>query len=230
MIPAMSGLLLRRDYAACRCGCGQTPPLATRTYSSRGVVKGQPVLIVPGHQGRITGRLNTIRARQAVAYLADDTDRYPCGYGFCSCGCGERTNLARRTTTATQEFVGQPQRFLPGHQARVRWRRYRQDQIMRQPQGRRMCVVCYEDRPMLAFLDTSSVCVCCIARQRKVAEVDHRLLAAEVEAKKRNKLRAQRAQQASMRNGTNRRGPGITLVKKQMRMVEDVPLPGNTPL
>lgn len=36
-------------------------------------------------------------------------------YGYCHCGCGERTRLAPKTSTARGWTKGQPQRYLNGH-------------------------------------------------------------------------------------------------------------------
>lgn len=40
----------------CQCGCGQPASIAPRTYSKRGIYKGQPFRFIPGHQRRGTGR------------------------------------------------------------------------------------------------------------------------------------------------------------------------------
>lgn len=39
----------------CECGCGQPAPLAKRTYSKRGIFKGEPHRFLPNHQGRKHG-------------------------------------------------------------------------------------------------------------------------------------------------------------------------------
>jgi hypothetical protein len=40
------------------------------------------------------------------------------GRGYCECGCGERTSLAKETATAKGWVKGQPVRFVVGHNAR----------------------------------------------------------------------------------------------------------------
>jgi hypothetical protein len=40
------------------------------------------------------------------------------GRGYCECGCGEKTSLARVTDRAKGHVKGQPVRFLVGHAAR----------------------------------------------------------------------------------------------------------------
>jgi hypothetical protein len=39
-------------------------------------------------------------------------------FGYCQCGCGEKTNLAPRTYTCYGVFKGQPLRYIRGHQRR----------------------------------------------------------------------------------------------------------------
>jgi hypothetical protein len=38
-------------------------------------------------------------------------------YSFCWCGCGMRTSAMKQTAPSRGSFAGEPQRFLPGHQA-----------------------------------------------------------------------------------------------------------------
>src|SRR6185369_15101616 len=35
----------------CECGCGNSAPIATRTYTKRGIIAGQPMRFLPQHQG-----------------------------------------------------------------------------------------------------------------------------------------------------------------------------------
>jgi hypothetical protein len=39
-------------HGYCQCGCGERTPLAKKTQSDRGHVKGQPIKYVPEHMGR----------------------------------------------------------------------------------------------------------------------------------------------------------------------------------
>ena len=41
-------------------------------------------------------------------------------HGFCECGCGERTTIARATNARTGAIKGQPVRFIHGHHNRLR--------------------------------------------------------------------------------------------------------------
>lgn len=46
-------------------------------------------------------------------------ERYPHGVGFCACGCGLPTNIARKTYTARGWINGQPRPTLRGHRIRI---------------------------------------------------------------------------------------------------------------
>lgn len=39
-------------------------------------------------------------------------------YGYCHCGCGHRTDLAKKTRSEAGWVKGQPKRFIKGHNAR----------------------------------------------------------------------------------------------------------------
>jgi len=39
-------------------------------------------------------------------------------YGYCHCGCGSLTSIAKKTNTRLGHIQGQPVRFIPGHQFR----------------------------------------------------------------------------------------------------------------
>lgn len=49
----------------------------------------------------------------SVAQLQLTFDEIPCGY--CQCGCGQKTNLARRNDTSKGWVKGQPIKFIFGH-------------------------------------------------------------------------------------------------------------------
>lgn len=40
-------------------------------------------------------------------------------YGYCHCGCGQKTNIATRTVKKYRAIQGEPRLFLPGHFART---------------------------------------------------------------------------------------------------------------
>lgn len=41
-------------------------------------------------------------------------------YGYCHCGCGQRTRIAPVTRKDTGDLKGEPKRFLYGHASRIR--------------------------------------------------------------------------------------------------------------
>lgn len=45
-------------------------------------------------------------------------DQQDIPYGYCHCGCGEKTTLATRTRPEFDAVRGRPNRFLPGHHRR----------------------------------------------------------------------------------------------------------------
>src|SRR5688572_17549814 len=59
----------------CECGCGQTTPIATRTQTSRGVVKGQPLRFIKGHNKRT--------ATTGTVCVVDGCDRVQESRGLC---------------------------------------------------------------------------------------------------------------------------------------------------
>lgn len=72
----------------CACGCGEAPPLATRTRPHLGTVAGEPVRFVHGHQTRLPRRKGVDHVEQECGYST------PCwvwqhgktgdGYAHCS--------------------------------------------------------------------------------------------------------------------------------------------------
>lgn len=52
--------------ALCECGCGGLAPIATRTNSRAGHIKGQPVRFILGHHGRSAAVRALMSARRAA--------------------------------------------------------------------------------------------------------------------------------------------------------------------
>lgn len=50
----------------CQCGCGQPAPLAPHSRASKGMVKGQPLRFIHGHNGRMP-----VRERFDASYTVD---------------------------------------------------------------------------------------------------------------------------------------------------------------
>lgn len=53
-------------YGYCHCGCGQKTKLATRTYQSRGWVKGEPRRFLQGHQYKCQDELARFMAKVSI--------------------------------------------------------------------------------------------------------------------------------------------------------------------
>lgn len=182
-------LLLRAQYAMCRCGCGALPPVATYHHKGKGIRKGERLTVVPSHQGRLPER--------SKPKLPDSNPG-----GTCRCGCGQPTSTYRYGSRRGTHLD-----FVQGHHQR--WKA--QQRALRRPQGRRLCVVCYLDRPAVAFLDNSGTCVVCVGRQRKVAEVDRRHQEAERIRQQDKSAAARRGKETMEKNGTKKAGGNFTL-------------------
>lgn len=50
------------EYGMCQCGCGKKAPIANHTNKKRGIVKGQPLRYIQGHNGknRPSGRIEFV--------------------------------------------------------------------------------------------------------------------------------------------------------------------------
>lgn len=70
-------------------------------------------------------------------------------YGFCWCGCGEKTNLALSTRPSKQAVKGEPCRFLRPHYQRFK-SAYRAKEREIAPVVKR-CVTCCEKKPVAEF-------------------------------------------------------------------------------
>lgn len=49
--------------------------------------------------------------------MADEDSKIP--YGFCQCGCGQKTNLASTTNNKRGTIKGKPMRFISGHNTKI---------------------------------------------------------------------------------------------------------------
>ena len=87
----------------CQCGCGQTTTLAKKSSTQKGLVKGQPVRFVRGHEG--VGR------RRATT----PTGPGPNPSGMCMCGCGLPAPIAKQGDLRYGIVKGKPQRYCLGH-------------------------------------------------------------------------------------------------------------------
>lgn len=84
----------------CACGCGQTIPIKPHH-------KYDPPRYLQHHQ---------MRGRNRTTKPPSD---WPRPSGWCECGCGQRTPLARSTSLKRNIYRGHPLRFIHGHHTRL---------------------------------------------------------------------------------------------------------------
>ena len=90
-------------YGHCQCGCGGKTRIAASSNRKRGIVKGEPIRFLHGHNGR--GRINPAGIEP------------PNPSGFCLCGCGQKTPVAKQSNAAAGQVMGEHVRFCKGHRA-----------------------------------------------------------------------------------------------------------------
>jgi hypothetical protein len=184
----MTELLSRQQYAMCACGCGWPPPIAKVTVRARHTYAGEPMRCVYGHGGRVSAQRRAAGAREA----APDQGRT----GYCGCGCGGKTAVARKTDNKNRQYHSQPQRFLNGH-----WAKWRSQQLRRQQRPAPapcLCTACFQHRPAAAIVN--GVCCICLLRRKRQAEVDQRLQDAERERVNRMRDAKRRGWETMRRN------------------------------
>jgi hypothetical protein len=87
----------------CSCGCGTEIP--ARRYQRPSAERR----FINGHQAR---KVNGERVAGTRRYTPTP-DEIP--DGWCRCGCGGRTEIAKHTSRATGRFMGHPAPFIRGH-------------------------------------------------------------------------------------------------------------------
>ena len=63
-------------------------------------------------------------------------------FGYCQCGCGRKTGIARRTVSRLGRFKGRPVRFVHGHSER-----WAEEQKIQREQGMKRCSQCRKILP-----------------------------------------------------------------------------------
>lgn len=94
----------------CQCGCGQKTKICNSTDRKRGRIKGVPFRYLQGHAPR----------RKHIEYKFDES----IGYGFCHCGCGQKTAIAKETDSNRKHVKGKPMLFISGHNRRSKKPKY----------------------------------------------------------------------------------------------------------
>lgn len=127
-------------YGYCWCGCGnKTNPAAK---SKETTPKGEPVRFMYTHQIAKGSPLRTrdVTVSRSERYRADwKRERPKIPYGYCWCGCGERTSIATTTQGKRGLVRGEPVRYLKGHAARERANARYPNQKEPNPSGLCMC-------------------------------------------------------------------------------------------
>lgn len=93
----------------CQCGCGQQTKVSEKSNVGRGYVKGEPRRFVGGHQGRTHVRFVEEHKRQWEA----ENPVIP--YGYCWCGCGQKTELSAVSHRKAGWMRGCPMRYVRNH-------------------------------------------------------------------------------------------------------------------
>ncbi len=75
-------------YGYCHCGCGQKTPVATKTSTSQGRIKGQPSLFMKGHgsRGRVPNAGERFGELVVVRYVGVVRQHSPSVECICDCG------------------------------------------------------------------------------------------------------------------------------------------------
>jgi hypothetical protein len=97
----------------CWCGCGQKTNIARETYKRDGIKKGQPFHYLAYHHHRH-------KSLKAISSMPLRNQNSDIPYGFCACGCGRRTPIAKRTIVATGMRRGEPCRYVRHHSGKTR--------------------------------------------------------------------------------------------------------------
>lgn len=100
----------------CECGCGERTRLAPATIKRLGWVKGEPIRFVKGHN-RGHALPPEERARR-VSELRDYWRLAGVEYGFCLCGCGQRTAVSEESDWSRLWLAGEPRMFVLDHDRR----------------------------------------------------------------------------------------------------------------
>lgn len=100
-------------YGYCICGCGEKTSLAPQPDPRFGLVRGAPYKRIQNHSKRHTAEHKRLRAEK---YRKEwERQRPDIPYGYCWCGCGEKTSLAEFGHLRNGYVTGQPVRYVFRH-------------------------------------------------------------------------------------------------------------------
>jgi hypothetical protein len=86
---------------------------------------------------------------------------------------------------------------------------------VRRVQSRSLCLGCFQPRPNIAFLDSTPVCIVCMARSKRQAVIDERLQ--QHQARTLEDRRAAAAKGAQVRHARGKKPQGITINRKRAK-------------
>ncbi len=96
-------------FGYCHCGCGEETNITQQNNISQGLVKGTPYRYRKGH-GRFKESLylpvNLCICREPSCDIP---------YGLCHCGCGESTQIAKKTDKSNGTIRNMPKRYIEDH-------------------------------------------------------------------------------------------------------------------
>ena len=98
------------EFGTCHCGCGQKTSIAKTSRKERGDIKGRPIKYATGHT-------SNVGHRPILAEGLCICRNINCGFmfGYCHCGCGKNTRIAKYTFSMWGWIQDLPKPFLNGH-------------------------------------------------------------------------------------------------------------------
>ncbi len=97
-------------YGYCWCGCGERTTVARFGDTKRGVVGGEPRRFLKGHAAK---RLHEVPTAEEFRQWWEENTDVP--YGYCWCGCGDKTGISNVTNAGERYLKGEPFRYVRGH-------------------------------------------------------------------------------------------------------------------
>lgn len=96
----------------CQCGCGGKTRVWPHNDAHQGRVKGQSSRFVSGHNRVLRPHSPSLIQGHRQRWLEQAPD---IPYGYCQCGCGNKTTLSRCTSANLGRVSGLPNRYVTGH-------------------------------------------------------------------------------------------------------------------
>ena len=101
-------------YGYCHCGCGQQTKLARQGRADRGEISGHPQKYLHGHN---PDNHVSLTLEEGLCICRDQKCTTP--YGFCHCGCGQKTPISSYGSAKLGYIQGRPRKFVSGHDIRT---------------------------------------------------------------------------------------------------------------